>query len=70
MPWITVEETAQILNYNEEYIRRLIHQGRIQAKKHGHIWLVDPDSATHLRKLLDKPFQEGYSKNAPRRGNE
>ena len=70
MPWLTTEEAAQILDYNIEYIRRLIRTGRLMAKKHGHIWLVDPRSVDELRKVLDTQLREGYSKYDPRRGTE
>ncbi len=70
MPWLTTEEAAQILDYNIEYIRRLIRTSRLKAKKHGHIWLVDPGSVDELRKVLDRQLREGYSKYDPRRGTE
>lgn len=70
MPWITTEEAAEMLDYNVEYVRRLIRIGRIEAKKHGHIWLVDPKSAIDLRKTLQRQIREGYSKFDPRRGKE
>lgn len=67
-PWITADEAAERLDYNVEYLRRLIRAGKISAKKHGHIWLVDPDSVEQLKKTLDKQMREGYSKYDPRRG--
>ena len=70
MPWLTVTEAAEILDYNEEYVRRLIHMDRIIARKHGHIWLVAPDSVTTLKNILDRQMREGYSKYDPRRGKD
>ena len=70
MPWLTTEEAAQILDYNIEYIRRLIRTDRLKAMKHGHIWLVDPRSVEELRKVLDRQLREGYSRYDPRRGTE
>ncbi len=70
MPWLTTEEAAQILDYNIEYIRRLIRTGRLTAMKHGHIWLVDPGSVEELRNVLDRQLSEGYSKYDPRRGTD
>lgn len=70
MPWLTTEEAAEILDYNVEYVRRLIRAGKIDSKKHGHIWLVDPLSVNRLRKILVKQIREGYSKFDPRRGSE
>lgn len=69
MPWYTTEETAQILDYSVEYVRRLIRAGRIEAKKHGHVWLVDPKSVDQLHAILTNQIREGYSKFDPRRGS-
>ena len=68
MPWLTTEETAHILEYIIEYIRRLIRAGRLRAMKHGHIWLVDPNSVKELRDVLDRQSSKGFSKYDPRRG--
>ncbi len=42
--WITVEEAADLTNYNDEHIRRLIREGRIQAKKFADVWAVSRKS--------------------------
>ena len=68
MPWLTTDEASQMLDYNIEYTRRLIRTGRLKAKKHGHIWLVDPKSVEELQKVLNKQSSMGYSKYDPRRG--
>jgi len=68
MPWLTTEEAAEILDYNIEYVRRRIRNRRLKAKKHGHVWLVDPESVKSLRQKLNRQIREGYSKYDPRRG--
>lgn len=68
MAWLTTEDAAEILGYNTEYVRRLIRNGKLRAKKHGHIWLVYPDSVYELKEILAIQIREGYSKYDPRRG--
>jgi len=43
MPWLTTEEAAQILDYNIEYLRRLIRTSRLKAKKHAPWVIADKD---------------------------
>jgi len=38
--WITVNEASKITGYNEEYITRLIREGKIKAKKFSIVWQV------------------------------
>lgn len=45
----TVSEAGKETGYNEEYIRRLIRNGDIEAVKVGNVWLVRVDS---LKKYL------------------
>ena len=54
--WLTVNEAAKLSGYNAEYIRELIRQGRIKARKFSIVWMVD-------RKSL-----EGYVKKAQAMG--
>ena len=42
--WITVQEASKISGYNEEYITRLIREGKINAKKFGFVWQVSRSS--------------------------
>ena len=70
MPWITTEEAAEILDYNVEYVRRLIRNGRLNAQKSRNIWLLDGDAVSGLRRILDQQEKEGMSLHHPRRGSE
>lgn len=48
--WISVEEAAELSGYNEEYLRRLIRDGKIRAQKKGWQWWVDKTSVlTYLK---------------------
>ena len=67
--WLTAEEAASLLGYNTEYVRRLIRNSRLRARKFGYIWLVYPDSVGKLKAILERQIREGYSKYDPRRGS-
>jgi excisionase family DNA binding protein len=38
--WLTVKDAAALAGYNEEYVRRLIRQGKVKARKFGPVWQV------------------------------
>jgi len=42
--WITAKEAARILNVTDRRVRQLIHEGRLEARKKGNLWLVRRDS--------------------------
>lgn len=42
--WIDVSEAAAKAGYHPDHLRRLIRQGRIEAKKRGTMWWVDKAS--------------------------
>ena len=44
MEGITVKEGAALTGWNEEYLRRLIRQGKVQAGRFGTIYLIDTHS--------------------------
>jgi excisionase family DNA binding protein len=68
MPWLTTEEAAKILNYDSEYVRRLLREGRLKGKKFGTIWMIYFSSVQKRKELLNYQDDQGYSKNDPRRG--
>lgn len=39
--WLTVKEAAKLSGYHPEYIRRLIRDGEIIAKKFSIVWMVN-----------------------------
>jgi len=65
MPWLTTEEAAEILGYHDESIRRLLRSKKLQGRKFGHIWLIEPQSVTDFHARVRN---QGLSKNDPRRG--
>jgi excisionase family DNA binding protein len=42
--WITIQEACQMTGYNAEYLRRLIRNGKVKARKVSIVWVVDQDS--------------------------
>ena len=39
--WLTVNEAAKLTGYNPEYIRRLVRENKVQARKFSIVWMVD-----------------------------
>ena len=42
--WMTTREAAQLSGYHAEYLRTLIRDGRIEARKFGIVWQVSRPS--------------------------
>jgi len=42
--WLSVSEAASLSGYHPEYIRRLIRDGEIEAKKFSIVWQVQRKS--------------------------
>jgi excisionase family DNA binding protein len=42
--WLSVSEAAQLSGYHPEYIRRLIRDGEIEARKFSIVWQVRRES--------------------------
>jgi excisionase family DNA binding protein len=42
--WITTQEAARLTGYSVEYIRRLVRQGRVVAKKWLRDWIISRHS--------------------------
>ena len=50
--WITTAEAAEISGYHPEYVRRLVRNNQIRARKFGVVWQVD-------RRALSKYLKKG-----------
>jgi excisionase family DNA binding protein len=42
--WLTVNEAAELSDYDPEHIRRLIREGEIKARKFSIVWMVNRES--------------------------
>ena len=38
--WLTVQDAAKLSGYHAEYVRLLIREGKLKAKKFGPLWAV------------------------------
>jgi len=58
--WITVEDAAKLAEYHPEHIRRLIRQGKIEARKFATVWQVDRSSLIgYLNEIKDLGNKRG-----------
>ena len=42
--WITTNEAAEIAQYHPHYVRQLVREGKVKARRFGPLWQVDRDS--------------------------
>ena len=61
--WLTVKEAAELSGYHPEYIRRLIRDGEITAKKFSIVWMVNREA---LLSYLDKARNSGDGRYTPK----
>lgn len=45
--WLTVDEAAELSGYHANYIRSLLREGKVKARKFGPVWQV------HRQALLE-----------------
>ena len=52
--WLTVNEAATLSGYRSEYIRRLVRNSIIKAKKVSIVWLINRESLQdYIQKARD-----------------
>jgi Helix-turn-helix domain len=56
--WLTVNEAADISGYHPEYVRQLIREGKVVAKKFSIVWMVSKESLLEYVKSQEKPPQK------------
>ena len=61
MEYVSVEEASQITGYSEQYIRRLLRQGKIKAEKKGSMWWVELESLETYKREMDSLGSDKYS---------
>lgn len=44
--WLTTAQAAELSGYHVIYLRQLIRDGRVEARKFGPLWQVDKQSLT------------------------
>ena len=48
MKTYSIKEAAEILKYNEEWLRELIRQGKVKASKVGRKWIIKEEEINRL----------------------
>ena len=61
MEYVSVEEASQITGYSEQYIRRLLRQGKVKAEKKGSMWWVEMESLEAYKHEMDSLGSDKYS---------
>jgi excisionase family DNA binding protein len=56
--WLTVQEASELSGYHPEYVRQLVREGKVNAKKFSIVWMVDRDSLLTYVKDQEKPPQD------------
>lgn len=59
--WLSVNEAAELSGYHPEYIRRLIRDGEIEAKKFSIVWQVKRISLLAYIKSAKSQTDKRYS---------
>ena len=67
MEYVSVTEAAEITGYSEQYIRRLLRKGRIQAVKKGPMYWVELESLKEYKREMDVLGPDKFN---PYRGDE
>lgn len=52
--WLTVQEAAKLTGYHAEYLRLLIREGKIAARKFGPVWAINKSSLLTYLKVAEK----------------
>jgi excisionase family DNA binding protein len=52
--WLTVQEAAKISSYHAEYLRLLIRQGKLNARKFGPLWAISKFSLLAYLEIAQK----------------
>ena len=52
--WLTVTDAAEISGYHPEHIRRIIREGKINARKFGPLWQVSYSNLMEYQALAEE----------------
>jgi hypothetical protein len=59
--WISISDAARLSGYHPEYIRRLIRNGEIIAKKFSIVWQVNRQSLTQYTREATSKQDKRYT---------
>ena len=58
--WITTAEAAEIAQYHPHYVRQLIREGKVKARRFGPLWQVDRESLlAYVRAMEERGERRG-----------
>jgi excisionase family DNA binding protein len=52
--WLTVQEAAKVSGYHAEYLRLLVREGKLLAKKFGPLWAISKFSLLAYLEIAQK----------------
>lgn len=52
--WLTVQEAAKLTGYHAEYLRLMIREGRITARKFGPVWAIHKPALLKYLSIAEK----------------
>jgi excisionase family DNA binding protein len=62
--YLTIEEAVDLSGYTDQYVRRMARDGKVEALKRGHFWLIERASLVaymkNARRTEDKRFGPRY----------
>jgi excisionase family DNA binding protein len=58
--WLTVQEAAKLTSYHAEYLRLLIREGKISARKFGPVWAIYKSSLLTYLKIAEKSLDKRH----------
>ena len=59
--WLSVTEAAKLSGYHPEYIRRLIRDGEIEAKKFSIVWQVRTQSLLDYLEIAESKDDKRFT---------
>lgn len=51
---MTIAEAAELVGVSSEYIRQMIHAGKVKAKLHGRTWIVSKSSLNAFKRKREE----------------
>jgi len=64
--WITTEEACKISGYNPVYLRILLRNDKIKARKFGPVWQVNRNSLVRFLENINKQGKKRGPKKHPK----
>ena len=63
--WITTAEAAELTGYSPHYVRRLMRNDRVMAKKWGNSWMINKRSLLSYKQRMNELGRARYNPHPP-----